>query len=252
MIDVDADPLTVDLVAAEKNNKIAVDQLNRQSCCGDVFLESAPIFCKTNNEIAVTKPNTWERQDALAEAHYAGQYWFVTGGAELNSDDWFIAQTRKKREKEVSKLPKKKLIWEEAEKRKTNAKRVLNKVQNPYTDDNAVANLTVQDLKILYQWTHGILPKKELKKDDLISDWNNTKLNRPFDENAIAWGQQEEGELHRLETEMITIKDTKLWKQKKKMAQDLTAALNLMLKDDMNNYIEGGVLEELKSKLNDS
>lgn len=91
-----------------------------------------------------------------------------------------------------------------------------------------------------------------LNLDDLISDWNSTKLNRPFDENAIAWGQQEEGELHRLKTEMITIKDTELWKQKKKMAQDLTAALNLMSKDDMNNYIEGGVLEELKSKLNDS
>ena len=89
-IDLEANPMTVVLVALEKKNKKAVAVLNKYEHDGNKFLKKAPRLDPKQSSIAVSLPHTRERQDLLVKCSTAGSRWNVTHGDSLNCEDFLF------------------------------------------------------------------------------------------------------------------------------------------------------------------
>ena len=102
LLNVEADPQTYILMEYEKENKEAVATINRYGGDGNHLLMAAPkITAKQKNKIAVSVPQTRERQDALEKASTAGQKFYANAGGLTNCKDWFISQEQKDRKEGI-------------------------------------------------------------------------------------------------------------------------------------------------------
>ena len=100
-IDLEADPLAHVLMQYENENKEAVAKINQLGGDGKHLSIDAPKLSAHRKKIAVTVPNTHERQDAIGRASTAGGQFFANAGGVINSDDFFIATKRKKRSVDI-------------------------------------------------------------------------------------------------------------------------------------------------------
>jgi len=99
----------------------------------------------------------------------------ATGVEYLNSDDYFISQERKQRCIYYDALKDKKEEHEDKRIQHKNAQSVIQdfqkkKNENSYNDIDMQA-LLLSELKVLYKWKHGKLPKTRLNKPGLFLDW---------------------------------------------------------------------------------
>ena len=96
-INIEADPQSHILMEFEKENKEAVAKINQLGGDGKHILIEAPKLSPHRKKIAVTVPNTRERQDAIGRASTVGGQFYANAGGVINFDDFFIATERKKR-----------------------------------------------------------------------------------------------------------------------------------------------------------
>ena len=92
-INVDADPLTENILKIKRENTECIKFLNEVGIDGSQFFHHLPVLdlTKEGNWIAVTVPLSRARQDALAKANTAGKRHAVAAGAPLNNNDHLIS-----------------------------------------------------------------------------------------------------------------------------------------------------------------
>ena len=73
-----------------------------------IQLKEAPKLTAQRKKIAVTVPNTCERQDALGKASTAGAQFYLNAGGVVNSNNFFIAAERKQQSEGIILLEKQK------------------------------------------------------------------------------------------------------------------------------------------------
>ena len=96
-IDIEANPQSTILIEIEKENKEAVAKINQLGGDGKHLSIEAPKLSAHRKKIAVTVPNTCERQDAIGRvSSSAGAQFYANAGGVINSDDFFIATKRKR------------------------------------------------------------------------------------------------------------------------------------------------------------
>ena len=105
-IDLEADPLALVLMRYENENKEAVAKIIQLGGTGNYLLKEVPKLIAQRKKIAVTVPNTRERQDALGKASTAGAQFYANAGGVVNSNDFFIAAETKQRSEEIIPLEK--------------------------------------------------------------------------------------------------------------------------------------------------
>ena len=176
-------------------NSQAVLLLKANGYNGDVLKIEAPTVDLSITKTAVTEPQSRERQDLLAKAATAGSRFHATGGEFLNSDDFFIAQERKTRTLKVKNLKAKKEEVDGKRALEAEAKTIIEDVQTKkgkdiYSEDGAKA-LTLSQLKVLYEWKHGKLPKAGQNKPKLLAIWNTNKHSMM---DKIQWTAEEQSE----------------------------------------------------------
>jgi hypothetical protein len=123
----DMDPQAVLLEYLEKDNHEVVAKLEEKGYKlakeGKRFIKRLSVEQIQGREAVRTAPNTRERQDALAKAHRAGQYFHImNGGGVLNCADLLIGLERKEMAKKADEMRKEKeailkssLVLEEAQ-----------------------------------------------------------------------------------------------------------------------------------------
>merc|ERR1712238_269926 len=253
-IDLEANPMTVVLVALENKNKEAVAILNKYGHDGNQFLKKAPRLDPKQSAIAVSLPHTRERQDLLAKCSTAGSRWHVTHGDALNCDDFFISKQRE--------LDRARIVVLTTEKEKhvvyttaaSKATKIINDLMsekriNIYMGtDTAKNNLLKPQLELLYHLKYGKSPKSGTSKSMLVKAWNDAKHNAPI--NVPGWTTEDENDLEKVKTDEITMEDTEVGRQAVKMAQSSIAGLAQMSHESVLKHVPINQLEKLKSMLN--
>jgi hypothetical protein len=211
------DPLLTDNEEIRKLKEL--DNLNCYYCQilatngfdGKPFRITAP---KRTTTIAVSKPNTQERRDALKKASTAGQTFHATGGGHLNSDDFFLAAAAKARDHEVKAM----------EEIKKNRKRYcddqwaalrLIKAKGELTFETA-SRFSLAETKTMAKWKK--IKPTGTKKSDLVEAYTNA----PKPKIKPVWQPSEEAKLDALkDPSNITLQSTALGVAMKKMVRTL-------------------------------
>jgi hypothetical protein len=227
VIDVDADPQTVTLLDLEVLNTSACDILSTFRCNGDVFRRTAPI-APGKKGYTVTEPYSRERQDALMNIAKAGPHFHATGGAALNTDDFFLARERKDRLAAADTLVAKKEAWQAVVVRQEEALAFIAmlEAEKSICVYSNPSKLNVNQLKVLVKWKYAS-KKIPTRKDELLAAWNDTMRSEP--ENLPEqWTNSDEDKLGRLQNDEIKIKDTELGRQANRVVMDLQSAIPLL------------------------
>jgi hypothetical protein len=211
------DPLLTDNEEIRKLKEL--DNLNCYYCQilatngfdGKPFRITAP---KRTTTIAVSKPNTQERRDALKKASTAGQTFHATGGGHLNSDDFFLAAAAKARDHEVKAM----------EEIKKNRKRYcddqwaalrLIKAKGELTFETA-SRFSLAETKTMAKWKK--IKPTGTKKSDLVEAYTNA----PKPKIKPVWQPSEQAKLDALkDPSNITLQSTALGVAMKKMVRTL-------------------------------
>lgn len=210
-IDVDADPVAMQLLALEDKNKV---------CCGVIlsiggdpsFLSAKAPRSQKKAPLSVTKPLSTEYQDRLAAASNAGTH-FRLGGGTLSSDDFFVGRERKRRKDQVVALEAKKARVEAFNRLARKASTIMEAAK--VAETGSVKNVKVSDLKELVKWKlfySKSSAKIPAKKQDLVALWDKT----PLPSAQEAWTDVEEAELAEMKNEEVLAHETALGEEHKR------------------------------------
>jgi len=188
---------------------LAIEEANHQSCDfltsfgfdGSQLRMSAPRAARKRYQL--TAPQSKERVEAIKKASTAGKMFYATHGQHLNSDEFFEARAKAKREVEVKKLEG---IKEKALKLKkqTDAARAIIEKKGQPTESNYDKDFLAPELAILATWKLGKTAKG--KKDELLK----TYLGNPAPAKFQMWTDRDEDALEALRNGAIEFKDTAL------------------------------------------
>ena len=248
LIDVDADPATMELLAVEKENKNSVSFLDSTGCNGSVFSCAAPKV--KSNQIAVTIRGSRAHQNLLASETSAGPRFIATGGAQLNSSDTMISHERTVRIDRKKVLLQKKKKWESAKKIADDALAAIAKFKDTKKKDAMDISdcklLTAKDLRLFYQWNYCKNPPAGIKKRQTTRSIGKKKYNKPI--NFLEWRRVDDAELDSINTEDIALRDTEVSRKAKAILYGAVASLvHVSVADILNLPAEERAL--LKAKL---
>ena len=242
-VDIEADPQSHILMQYEQENKEAVANINRYGGAGKWLSTEAPKLSAQQKKIAVTVPMSRARQDALEKASTAGQNFYANAGGVINTNDYFIATERKKRNEEIIVLAKRKKEHEHylglADKAKEliEQKRVkgINVYLHESLQDRGV--ITIEQLKILIEEHTGKKPNsKDNNKLGLVALWLDVREKKAYE--PEEWTPSDNFNLVRMETEEITIENTQLGREATKLFQGFAGAARLLPQAEANKLSE--------------
>jgi hypothetical protein len=252
-IDLDADPQSTILIEFEKENKEAVARINQLGGDGKHLSIEAPKLSAHRKKIAVTVPNTRERQDAIGRASTAGSLFYANAGEVINSNDFFIATERKQRSADIILLEKQKNQYDNyvvlAAKRKELVELKKDKGIDVYTHSlNDRKDITIEQLKILIEDHTGKKPSsKDSTKDGLVALWLDTRDKKAYE--PKEWTIVDDGRLHELRDEEITIDKTELGRAAMRQLQGIASMAQLLPQAVVDNLLPEEHKKALLSKL---
>ena len=253
-IDLDADPQSTILIEIEKENKEAVAKINQLGGDGKHLSIDAPKLSAHRKKIAVTVPNTRERQDAIGRASTAGGQFFANAGGVINSDDFFIATERKKRSADIILLEKQKKEYDNYIALAAKVKQLIelkrDKGIDVYTHESLIdkKNITSEQLKLLIEDHTGKKPgAKDSTKDRLVALWLDVREKKAHE--TKEWTIVDDGRLHELRDEEITIEKTALGRAAVKQLQGFASMAQLLPQSVVDNLLPEEHKKALLSKL---
>jgi hypothetical protein len=181
---------------------------------GNKLRKEAP---KRKTNVAVSMPNTLERQQAMKKASSAGQTFHATGGGHLNSDDFFKAAELKARENKVKAMEE---IKKERAKYCNNqwAAIRLIKAKGELTLETE-KRFTLLEIKAMLKWKK--IKPTGTKKRDLVEAY----MGAPKPKIQTIWSRSEEAALEALKVTDFTLQSTALGDAVKRMAKNLQNSL---------------------------
>jgi hypothetical protein len=218
-------------VQLEAHNGLCCDLLSSLGFDGDAFRVKAPSRL-VSSEPAVTVAHTRERQLALLSAKTAGEHFFATGGDAINSDDYFMAKAIREQTKQVEEMIKAKSSQMILYNLQQNARAAM---ETHNLEDNGIMRLTVAQIKPLLLWK---LQGKAVKgtKAQQIEQWR--ELPEPAE--VKQWTEEDERRLHELKTKTITLKDTGLAAERKRMVTAVVSQIK---------YFSPATIQTLEDKI---
>ena len=252
-IDLDADPQSTILIEFEKENKEAVAKINQLGGDGKHLSIEAPKLSAHRKKIAVTVPNTRERQDAIGRASTAGSLFYANAGEVINSDDFFIATERKKRSADIILLEKQKNQYDNYVVLSAKVKQLIelkkDKGIDVYTHSlNDRKDITAEQLKLLIEDHTGKKPgAKDSTKDRLLALWLDTRDKKAHE--PKEWTTVHDGRLHELRDEEITIDKTELGRAAMRQLQGIASMAQLLPQAVVDNLLPEEHKKALLSKL---
>eukprot|EP00536_Pseudo-nitzschia_multiseries_P016234 jgi/Psemu1/45392/gm1.45392_g len=193
-IDLDADPVTMQLLDLEFRNDNAIATLKEHGFAGEVFLKLAPRNYRKNSAKA-TLPNTRARQDQIQEAkNTPGPKYTILNERAYNCTDQIIVNERIRRGGIIKAMEGTKSKATAYGKKKEAAQPLIDKCDGDFMD----------------------LP------DDMVGALMEAEEDPPVGE--VKWSAVDEAEMKRLIEEDIKIKDTELGKA---MAKDIKEMLSM-------------------------
>jgi hypothetical protein len=198
------------LVELEEMNGRYCNILTANGFAGDFLRMAAP---KRKKVVAVSQPNTLERQEALRNASSAGKTFHATGGGHLNSDDYFKAAELKARANKLKAMEEVKKEREKYCKDQWAALRLI-KAKGELTWDT-VSRFTIFEIKILLKWKK--VKATGTKKRDLVEAY--TDAPKPIIQ--PMWKRSEQAKLDALKDTNVSLESTALGAAAKKMVKNL-------------------------------
>jgi hypothetical protein len=168
---------------------------------------------KRKSIVAVSKPNSLERQEAMAKASSAGATFQATGGGHLNSDDFFKAAELKARESKIKAMEELKRERENDCKDQWAALRLI-KEKGELTFDTEKL-FTLAEIKILLKWKK--IRPTGTKKADLVRAYRDA----PKPKIQVVWKRSKQAALNALKETNIDLQSTALGVAAKKMVRNL-------------------------------
>jgi hypothetical protein len=229
--------LTTTVDSPEIRKLEELDMLNLQYCTtltthgfdGTKLRKEAP---KRKTVVAVSKPNTLDRQQAMKKATSAGQTFHATGGGHLNSDDFFKAAELKARENKIKAMEEVKSERDKYCKNQWAAIRLI-KLKGELTLDTEKA-FTLPEVKIMNKWK--MIKTTGTKKRELVEAY--TAVPKP--KIQTIWSRSEEAQLEALKATDFPLQSTALGAAARKMVNNL--------KNSLGN-LDDNSLKELESIL---
>ena len=150
------------LLGIQSANDLAVHALKQGGYKGELLKATI----QKRGEASITAPHSKERIDALRKASMHGAKFLATGGSHLTMDDFFIAQQKNEREKEIEAWQKTKKKRLAAMKVDLAAKEVLQK-RGDAINELEFDKLAIGELDTLLRW-HGALSSKMTKEGKVL------------------------------------------------------------------------------------
>ncbi|CAB9530210.1 unknown protein [Seminavis robusta] len=201
-VNTDLDPMADYLLQIEASNKMHCASLNMFGFDGDRLLLTLTRR-KAERYTEITKPNTVERQAAIAKnLGTAGQLYHQTHGQHLTSDDFFRGNAMRERTEQVDKLEKKKKIELAKMALKEQRDAIIQEKGEPTAA--TISAFNAKEMGILYKYKKGSAPKG--KKAEVLLAY----LAAPAPRKLDGWSAEEEAELQRLKTQEIPLEDTQV------------------------------------------
>ena len=208
-------------------------KINQLGGDGKHLLIDAPKLSAHRKKIAVTVPNTRERQDAIGRASTAGGQFYANAGGVINSDDFFIATERKKRSADIILLEKQKKEYDNyvalAAKVKQLVELKRDKGIDVYTHEslNDKKVITGEQLKLLIEDHTGKKPgAKYNNKERLVALWLDVREKKAH--KTKEWTIVDDGRLNELRDEEVTIEKTELGRALVKQLQGFASMAQLL------------------------
>ena len=198
-------------------------------------------------------PNTRERQDAIGRASTAGGQFYANAGGVINSDDFFIATERKKRSADIILLEKQKNQYDNYVVLSAKVKQLIelkkDKGIDVYTHSlNDRKDITAEQLKLLIEDHTGKKPgAKDSTKDRLLALWLDTRDTKAHE--PRQWTTVDDGRLHELRDEEITIDKTELGRAAMRQLQGIASMAQLLPQAVVDNLLPEEHKKALLSKL---
>jgi hypothetical protein len=235
--------LTTTIDSPEIQKLIELDKFNLECCTtlttfgfdGSKLRKEAP---KRKKIVAVSKPNSLERQQAMKKASSAGQTFHATGGGHLNSDDFFKAHELKARESKIKAMEELKKDREKYCKDQWAAIRLI-KAKGELTYDTE-KNFTLAEIKILLKWKK--IKPSGTKKRDLVEAYTAA----PKPPIQVIWKRSEEAALQALKETDIPMESTALGEAAKKIVRNLQLSMGNL---DANSLRELAAILQARQEL---
>jgi hypothetical protein len=175
--------------------------------------------------VAVSKPNSLERQEAMAKASSAGATFQATGGGHLNSDDFFKAAELKARENKIKAMEEIKKERDKYCKDQWAAIRLI-KAKGELTYDTEKL-FTLAEIKILLKWKK--VKAIGTKKRDLIDAYRAA----PKPPIQVIWKRSEQEALDALKNKEIGLESTALGTAMKRVVKTLQNSFGNLDEDSL-------------------
>jgi hypothetical protein len=210
-------------------NDLAVHALTNGGYRGELLKATI----EKREEARITAPHSKERIDALRKASTHGAKFLTTGGSHLTTDDFFLAQQKNEREKEIEARQKTKKKRLAAMKVDLVAKEVIQK-RGDAINQLEFGKLAIGELDTLLRW-HGALATKMTKEEKVL------KLKGIFAGGHVQpvveeWTTDDENKLKEYLEAEVTLGDTALGRQQEMLEQQ-TFAIGLGMSDDKFNRL---------------
>ena len=200
----------------EDMNSLHVGILTSLGFDGSKLKKEAP---KRSQFVAVTKPESKERVQALKKAKTAGQMFYATGGRHINADEFFVATELKQREEKIKKMEDAKAVCG-AYCKEQRAAYMLIREKGELTFETE-KKFTLSEVKILLKWKKVKAPSS--KKKDMVE--THVAAARPRKPQK-TWTRSEEAALVELKKENLPMKDTAVGVAATQMAKAVTKNLS--------------------------
>jgi hypothetical protein len=208
----------------DDQNKLFCDILSGCGFDGSKLRIEAP---KRKLIVAVSKPNTLQRQQAMKKASSAGATFHATGGGHLNSDDYFKAAELKARENQIKAMEEVKKERERYCQDQWAALRLI-KAKGELTY-NTEKNFTLTEIKILLKWKR--IKATGTKKRDLIQAYRDA----PKPPIQVIWKRSEQAALDALKNTNVSLESTALGAAAKKLLKNLQNSMGSLDSNSLND-----------------
>ena len=216
------DPMAEEYDNLEARNSFSCSFLNAYNYNGELLRATIERRTREAVEQQLTRPNTYERVVALAEASSHGQQFKVTGGHHLTSNDFFLAAEHNKLQAERKTLTAERKARQKQQQQFENAAPLINKPEK---------DLLVKDLDALLRFKLGELPGHLKTKAEKLARWRQVKdING--DATLNPWTEEDEANYAELMEKQISIEDTALGRQKKILAEQHAAAIKTLSSEE--------------------